>query len=715
MLEILDFRFFRGPNLYFPSSGVFLTINSGDGDPGGFDSNPDQQDVRVVLEYLHGIFPAVAGSSQLASPGYVCQSQVPAMALFLAMAEITLRDFSSRPATGVLLGAEEMPFHLFVPCDEATMGQAACDLSLDVVNSIPGIKAGNRQLDSHFRAASKKVRSHISRFGLNQSTMALVRAAGQQGIPHSRLMTPGQLVQLGQGIYRKRIIETMTDNASGVGMLMQKDKFTTSQLLMQHGLPTAGTRPVSSAGQIPEAVQELGFPLVVKPRTAGQGKGVTTNITSRAGLDSALRTAARHNAGIIIERFVEGEDHRLLVVDGHLVAAAKRLPAAVVGDGKRSVTALVEKVNLDPQRGEGFENILQIIEIDQEALDYLEQAGLTPESIPADGQQVVLRGTANLHRGGTAVDVTDDVHPDNRLMVERAARLVGLDVAGIDFYTPDIRQSWRDIPCAILEVNATPGLRPHFAASPQRDVAGAIVRQLFPQGSDGRVPTVAVSGEAGRPDTCRMIAAMLTAAGKKVALSAQQGAWIGEERLNAGDDSGGARARLLLHDCSVEAGVFELAPESLAANGMTLDGVEIGVLLDVPESPPGADADNVSDERVHAGRLVVKHARKLAVLNADEPLCLAARDSVSESRICLVSVCSDNPAVSSHQLKGGLTAFVEAAGSQMAFQLWDGERCIGSVAAECSEDRFLSVLSAMAVAHELGISLDTIAGVASRV
>ena len=702
----------------FPASGLLLVVDHDGNEAELLAWRPAASDLAPVLCLLREAFPVVSESIELSSPDYICESKVPIAALLLATSEIIMRDFCTQPRLGRLLVSDQRQMRVFLPCDEAAIGTVAWTLSMEVAKVIPSFSGLNqRQLLAHLKAHYRDARQTAYHFGLNQSTLALARSALQRGIPHYRINMPGQLLQLGQGRYRKRVMETATDDTSSVGIMISRDKFKTASLLRAQGMPTPHTQLVSTIEEALRATKQLGFPVVVKPKASGKGKGVTVNITNEAELMTAIRDAAVYKSGIIVERYIKGDDHRLLVVAGRFIAAAKRLPAEITGDGQHTVSQLVAELNCDPRRGVApFERLLEKVDIDQEAMKYLADAGLTPDSIPAAGLNIRLRGVANLSRGGTAIDVTEHIHPDNRLLAERAARLVGLNVTGIDFLTPDISQSWRDIPCAILEVNATPGLRPHMVSNPQRDVVGPIVEHLFPACSDGRVPTAGITGSVGKTTTCRMVASILSASGKCVALSTTQGAWVGEDTIGLGDAAGGGMASILLLDPRVEAGVFELSRGGLIKKGMTLDALDVGAVLNVYDNHIGLDGARSREDLARVKRLVVESARRMAVLNADDPLCLAMREFVTAPKLCLVSTASENPAVQAHQEAGGVVAYLDESGANCELRLYEGRHCIGSMpGAEIPatwggryRPSMINALFAMAIAHGTGVTFDTI-------
>ncbi len=683
-MKLAQFRFYRGPNIWADQSGLFLNCQRDRGSDAWSRLAGDR--VRAALQRLTELLSAAAPVVQESAFFHVPDSWQQADDLeahgVLAIAEILSRDFCVQPTIGRVINSHPDTVQLFVPCNDEAVGLAAVQFAITVVQSAPGAVIDDAQeFQSRIAEEYQRTRARARQFGLNQSTLGLARRAVQRGIPVMRRIVPGQYVQLGQGRFARTVMETATSVTSMVGRMMSSDKFVASALLARAGLPTPDTQAASTIEEAWSIAQRLGYPLVVKPRSSGKGIGVSVNIQTPEELQRALKAAAEYRQGLIVERFVPGDDYRLLVVGNRLVAAAKRLPAQVIGDGRSTITQLIEQENRDPQRGMAFERLREKIELDKEAVDYLAAIGMDAHSIPAAGQCVRLRGAANISRGGTSVDVTDVIHPDNRVLAERAARLIGLDVAGIDFLTPDITRSWREVPTAILEVNASPGLRPHLGANPDRDVFSPIVDYLFPDPSRVRVPTVGITGSVGKTTTTHMVASMLRAFGKTVAMTTTQGAWLGKELLATGDMSSGYVAQQLLQDSTVDAGVFELARGGLLKWGMALDSVDVGVVLNIYDNHVGIDGIGSRNQLAGIKSLVIRHARKWAVLNADDPYCLKMRRLTAAPRICLVSVQPDNPAVLQHLAEGGTAVTLHGQGAVARLRLQAGTLQVGEILA----------------------------------
>ena len=716
-MKIVNHQFFEGASVCSKSSGVLLALEFGPDDAAFLQWKPDTQDAAQVLRYLRTAFAVTDECASNWRPEAIALSRVPSIGLLLITTESLMRDFCVSPAVGWLVQAAGNHLRIFLPCEESSIAIAACNLSMQACSQ--ALVASSRdsvQLVETPRKAYWDFRQRARFHGLNQTNMALARAAAERDIPHYRIAPPGQLLQLGQGCFRQRMRETATDRTSAFARAIAGDKLATSAFLTAHGIPTSEPQLVGSLEQAIEVRRKLNMPVVVKPRSAGKGLGVTVDISLEADLKVAVEGAAKHGSGVIVERFVKGEDHRLLVAGGRFVAAARRVPAHAMGDGEATVRQLVEQLNRDPRRGLPFERLLEWIDLDTEATSVLKAAGLTLDAVPARGQSVPLRRTANISRGGTSIDVTDVIHPDNRALAEQIAQLIGLDVTGIDFLTPDIQTSWRDIPCAILEVNSSPGLRPHLYANPQRDVLGPIIDTLFPDSSSGRVPIAFITGSAGKTTTCRMLAAILALSGKTVGLATTQGIYVGKDQLRSGDLAGGGSARQLLLDPRVEAGVFELARGGLIKRGTVIDSCDVGAVLNVHDNHLGLDGVNSREELARVKRLVVENARRLAVLNADEPLCLAMRPHVC-APICLVTEAPDNPAVLEHRAAGGTAAVLdeEQPGSPV-LKLYVGNQVVGEIPGAdipaswggTYRPPIVNGLYAAAIAHGMGISIATI-------
>ena len=509
------------------------------------------------------------------------------------------------------------------------------------------------------------------------STQSLIKAAEDRGIPWLRL-NRYSLVQLGHGKYGRRIQATITSETRHIAVELASDKEETNQLLGDLGLPVARQRLVYTEREAVRAAERIGFPVVLKPLNANHGRGVSIGLTTAQEVATAFEQAREHSRAVLVESFIEGLDHRLLVVNGELIAASKRVPGQVVGDGKHTVAELVEITNQDPRRGVGHEKILTRLEIDHQARRLLEAKGYTPESVPNDGEVVPLRSTGNLSTGGTAIDVTDVIHPDNREMACRAANAIGLDVCGVDFLTTDITQSYKVTNGAICEVNAAPGFRMHVAPSEgkPRDVAGPVMDMLFPAGTPTRIPIASITGTNGKTTTARMVAHVLKMAGRHVGLTTTDGVYIDGHLTVEGDMTGPTSARMVLRDPKVDTAVMETARGGMLRRGIGYRQCTVGAVLNVQSDHLGLKGVNTLEELARVKRTVAEIAKDTAVLNADDPLVLAMADHTQAEHLCYVTLNSAHPLVREHIKMGGrAVALEEGMGGEMV-TLYDSGRHI---------------------------------------
>lgn len=513
--------------------------------------------------------------------------------------------------------------------------------------------------DAVTRFAELRDLSHDVRLG--PSTKSIVDAAMRRGIPTRRL-NEGGLVQLGWGVKLKRAWTAETDETPVLAEVIAKDKERTRKLLRGLGVPVPEGRVVRDADDAWAAAEEIGGPVVVKPQDGNQGRGVATNLTTQEQVRTAYAAAREEGESIIVESYLPGRDHRLLVVGGKLVAASRREPAHVVGDGRRTIRDLVAAVNLDPRRSDGHATPLSWIKIDTIAQGVLLEQGLTPDSIPAEGRTVWIRRNANLSTGGTATDVTDHVHPSVAAQAIDAARAVGLDVAGIDVVAEDVSIPLREQHGGIVEVNAGPGLRMHIepSAGQPRDVGGAIVDSLFPPDESGRIPIVAVTGTNGKTTTSRLIAHLAATAGRYVGLTCTDGIYLAGRRTETRDCSGPRSARTVLTNSRVEVAVLETARGGILREGLGFDRAEVTVVTNLGKGDHlGLRGIDTLEELAEVKRVVpaATAPHGCAVLNAGDPL-VAAMATVVPGRVLFFAVDEQEPTLAQHRETGGLTTFL---------------------------------------------------------
>ena len=461
---------------------------------------------------------------------------------------------------------------------------------------------------------------------LGPTTQALVDEAIRRGIPVNRL-DEQSLVQLGYGSRQRRIRASVTGHTSLIGAELAGNKQAARRILADAGLPVPRGAVVRSAAEAVVEARRLRYPVVIKPLDGNHGRGVTTGIVDDASAEAAFELAARHSRRVIVERQLPGSDHRILLVGGRMVAAAQRVPARVIGDGASTIEELIERINTDPRRGTGHEKMLTRITPDAAMHALLERAGRTLASVPAAGQIVTLRDTANLSTGGTAIDCTDDIHPDNVFISEQAALAIGLDVAGVDFLSPDITRPVRETGGGIVEVNAAPGFRMHLEptmGSP-RDVARPVIASLFPPGTRSRIPIFAITGTNGKSTTVRMVARILRQAGLRVGFTSTSGIYVNERQLIAGDASGPKSARNVLRNPGVDAAVLECARGGILREGLGFDSCDIGAVLNVSADHLGLKGVDTVEDLARVKSVVARSVarRGHAVLNADDPQTVA--------------------------------------------------------------------------------------------
>jgi len=499
------------------------------------------------------------------------------------------------------------------------------------------------------------------RRALGPSTAALVHAAERRGIPWLRL-NEQSLVQLGHGKYQQRIQATVTGRTPHIAVELASDKEETNKILAGLGLPVPQQELVQSETQAVRAARRIGFPVVTKPYNGNHGRGISIRLTTEEEVAHGFAVAREHSRSVVVESFLEGDDHRLLVVNGELVAATRRTPGHVEGDGEHTVAQLIDIVNQDPRRGVGHEKVLTRLELDAQAHKMLERAGLTAESVPEKGRTVYLRSTANLSTGGTATDVTDVIHPDNREMAERAVRAIGLDVGGVDFLSKNITESYRAIGGGICEVNAAPGFRMHVAPSEgtARDVAGPVIELLFPPGAPARVPIAAITGTNGKTTTARMLAHITKMAGHTPGLTTTDGVYIDGQRTVAGDMTGPVSARMVLADPQIDIAVLETARGGLLRAGMGVNEVNVGAVLNVQPDHLGLKGIDTLEQLAEVKRVVIEVATDCAVLNADDGLVLKMSGYTEAKHICYVTLNPQHALVREHVRAGGRACALEA-------------------------------------------------------
>jgi cyanophycin synthetase len=521
---------------------------------------------------------------------------------------------------------------------------------------------------------------YAQRRALGPSTASLVKAAEERQIPWLRL-NEQSLIQLGHGKYQQRIQATVTGRTSYIAVELAQDKEETNKILANCGLPVPRQELVRSAERAVRAAERLGYPVVTKPYNGNHGRGITVGLKNADEVRAGFAAAAEHSTSVIVETMLSGADHRLLVVGGELIAATLRTPGQVVGDGVHTVAQLVDLVNADPRRGVGHEKVMTRIELDVQATEMLKRQDLTPADIPAQDQVVVLRSTANLSTGGTATDVTDIIHPDNREMAVRAVTAIGLDVGGVDFLCPDISESYKataNTGAGICEVNAAPGFRMHVAPSigTPRDAAGPVIDMLFPAGTPSRVPIAAVTGTNGKTTTARMLAHITKMAGYTPGLTTTDGVYIDGNRTVEGDMTGPVATRMVLADPKIDFAVLEVARGGLLRAGMGVPFVNVGAVLNVKSDHLGMKGIDSLEQLAEVKRIIVEVARDCAVLNADDDNVIRMSAHTDAKHLCYVTLNPQHTVVREHIRAGGRACALEAGVNGQMITLYDKGRHI---------------------------------------
>ena len=498
---------------------------------------------------------------------------------------------------------------------------------------------------------------------LGPSTGSIVEEAASRGIPWLRL-NKYSLCQLGYGANQKRIQATVTSETSSIGVELACDKEDTKFLLEQAEVQTPRGDIIRREINVEEACKYVGFPLVVKPVDGNHGRGITVNIQNYEDAVVAFRVAkeSSKNGAVILEKYIVGEDYRLLVINNVLVAAAKRTPAHVVGNGISNVQELIDEVNKDPRRGYGHENVLTQITVNELTLGLIKASGYTLASVLKKDEHLILKDTANLSTGGTAEDVTDMVHPANVFMAERISKIIDLDICGIDVMTTDISKPLEETGGAVLEVNAGPGFRMHLAPTSglPRNVAAHVIDKLFPQGANSRIPIVAITGTNGKTTTTRLIAHMAQLKGFKVGYTTSDGIYIQNRLLMKGDCTGPTSAEFVLKDPTVNFAVLESARGGILRAGLGFNNCDIGIVTNVAADHLGLKGIHTIEQLAKVKGVIPETVfpNGYAILNADDDLVYEMRRTVN-CNVALFSMDENNPRIKAMQKLGGLTAVYE--------------------------------------------------------
>ncbi|APW46684.1 cyanophycin synthetase [Rhodoferax antarcticus] len=644
-MKLSRIRALRGPNLWTQRTAIEVVVSC-------TSSEGSMLDVPGFETRLRERFPAISALRP------VGQDVPVPLAHVLGLATLDLQAQSGCPVTyrRTTPTLEGGVFQVVVEYTQEAVGRRALELAQALCQTALDDSPFDLQLAlAQLRDLDEDVR-------LGPSTGAIVDAALARGIP-CRRMTKGSMVALGWGSRQRRIQAAEIDVTGAIAEAIAQDKQLTKKLLAAAGVPVPQGREVYNAEDAWVGAQEIGLPVVIKPKDGNQGKGVTVNISTREQLVAGYQTATQFSSQVLVERFLPGHDYRLLVVGDKLVAASRREAPHVVGDGVGNVRALVDSVNSDPRRGSGHATSLTKIRFDDIALACLADQGLAADSVPVLGQRVTLRRNANLSTGGTATDVTDDVHVEVAARAVEAAKMVGLDICGVDMVTDSIHHSLEERGGGVVEVNAAPGLRMHISPSfgKGRAVGEAIIQEMFGSHDDGRIPLVAVTGTNGKTTTVRLIAHLLGKSGLRVGMTNTDGVYIAGQRIETGDCSGPKSARNVLQHPDVDAAVLETARGGLLREGLAFDRCDVAVVTNVGSGDHlGLNYITTVQDLAVLKRVIVQNIASdgMAVLNAADPAVVAmAKHCVGA--VTYFALDRNHPVMATHLALGQRAVYVQ--------------------------------------------------------
>jgi cyanophycin synthetase len=645
VMEISRIRALRGPNLWSRHTSIEAIVSCSEA----------ARDIARLPEFevrLRALFPDIELLESTSD------DKPLSLAHILECAALGLQKRAGCPVTfsRTVETVERNTYQVVVEYTEEAVGRLAFDYAAELC------RAALKSAPFDLAAALEKLQELDEDIRLGPSTNSIVQAAVARGVPYRRL-TEGSMVQFGWGSRQRRIQAAETSNTSAIAEAIAQDKELTKKLLHAAGVPVPMGASVTTAEEAWKVAQDIAAPVVVKPRDGNQGKGVAVNLKTKEEVLAAFKIASEISDDIIVERYISGHDFRFLVIGDQLVAAARRAPPHVTGDGVRTIAQLIEEVNKDPRRGSGHATSLTKIRVDDIARTVLAKQGYTIDSVPAKGVLVVLRNNANLSTGGTATDVTDDVHPELAARVVEAAQMVGLDICGVDVVCETVHKPLEEQGGGIVECNAAPGLRMHLQPSfgKGRPVGEAIISTMFKDGDNGRIPIVAVAGTNGKTTTTRLIAHILSKKNLRVGMTGTDGVYIGEQRIDTGDCSGPRSARNVLMHPDVDAAVFETARGGVLREGLGFDRCDVAVVTNIGMGDHlGLNFISTVEDLAVVKRVIVQNVSPsgMAVLNAADPM-VANMASASPGGVTFFAKDGQHPVITKHRAQGKRVVYVE--------------------------------------------------------
>ncbi len=725
-MQVLETRVYRGPNLYGYGPMIRITLDLEE-----LEAYPSSK-LPGFTDRLVALIPTLEehGCSYGEAGGFIQRLQEGTwMGHIVEHIAIELQCLAGTPVSrGKTRSVPNQPgvYYVVYSYLEERVGLEAGKLALRLVRNLlpPDLPSAMPEAE---RAAFDFIHERDALIAraqdmvLGPTTAALVEEARRRDIPAIRL-DDSSLVQLGYGKHQKRVRASVTSRTSSIAVETASDKELTIRLLDDVGIPTPRQRLVQSVDEALAAAETLGFPLVTKPLDVSHGRGVSLNLKSRDEIRWGYEIASPYNQHVLIETFLPGKDYRVLVINSRVVAVAERVPAHVIGNGQQTIAELVGEVNRDPRRGFGHEKVLTRITISHQTRVLLERAGYTLDTVLAPGEIFFLSSTANLSTGGTAIDCTTEIHYETREIARRAAMVIGLDVAGIDIITPDIRQPLREVGGGIVEVNAGPGFRMHLqpSAGKPRNVAKPVIQMLFPPRAPARIPIISITGTNGKTTVARMVAHMLKMNGERVGLTTTDGIYIDGQLYLKGDMTGPWSARMVLKDPTVDAAVLETARGGILREGIGFDRCDVGAVLNISNDHLGLYGIDTVEQLAEVKSLVVEIVRDdgTSVLNADDPLVVTMAER-ARGRIIYWSMGDNqetNEVLKTHLEQDGTAVVLQSGVHGELIAIYDAEQYISLLWTHLipatlegrARHNVANALAATAIAYARGVSIENI-------